>query len=131
MPAYRCEREETHFVAVEPRGTISECAACDVETKKPLWVREHACPACGFTTDRERNAAYNIHIRGLKEAGTGCPESTPAETALQTGTTSVSAKHVVETGSPTLKERTAQAVSLQSGEKVTQSPACTRACVHR
>jgi putative transposase len=33
------------------------------------------------------------------------------ETALPTDTDSVSAKRVVETGSPTLKERTASAVS--------------------
>lgn len=111
MLEYKCEREGTHFVAVDPRGTTKECAACGVETEKPLWVREHACPACGFTADRDWNAAYNILVRGLKKVGTGCPESTPAETALPTGTDSVPAKHVVETGSPTLKERAANAAS--------------------
>jgi putative transposase len=111
MLEYKCEREGTHFVAVNPRGTTKECAACGVETDKPLWVREHSCPACGFTADRDWNAAYNILVRGLKKVGTGCPESTPAETALPTGTHSVPAQRVVETGSPDFKERTAQAVS--------------------
>ena len=80
-------------------------------TDEPLWVREHSCPSCGFSADRDANAGYNILVRGLKQVGTGCPESTPAETALPTRTDSVPAKRVVETGSPTLKERTAKAVS--------------------
>jgi len=105
MLEYKCDREGTHFVTVDPAGTTKECAACGVETNKPLWVREHSCPACGFTADRDANAAYNILVRGLKEVGTGCPESTPAETALPTGTSSVPAQCVVETGSPTLEER--------------------------
>ncbi len=123
MLEYKCEREGTHFVAVGPAGTTKECAACGVETDKPLWVREHSCPSCGFTADRDWNAAYNILVRGLKQVGTGCPESTwfenlrfsssrkakpferPAETALPTGTHSVPAKRVVETGSPICSRR--------------------------
>jgi putative transposase len=107
---YKCEREGTHFVAVNPRGTTKECAACGVETEKPLWVREHACPSCGFEADRDANAAWNILSRGLQDVGVGHPEGTPVETALPVDTP-VSAKRVVETGSPTLKERTASAVS--------------------
>ncbi|MGA9399494.1 MAG: transposase, partial [Haladaptatus sp.] len=57
------------------------------------------------------NAAWNILSRGItKRLGAGRSESTPVETALPVDT-SVSAKRVVETGSPTLKERTASAVS--------------------
>ena len=126
MLEYKCEREGRHFVAVNPRGTTKECASCGVSTEKPLWVREHSCPACGFEADRDANAvvrlrltgskrvafatAWNILSRGLKEVGVGSSESTPVETALPVDT-SVSAKRVVETGSPTLKERTAKAVS--------------------
>ena len=108
---YKCEREGTHFVAVEPAGTTKECASCGVSTEKPLWVREHACPACGFEADRDANAAWNILSRGLDDVGMGHSESTPVETALPTDTDSVSAKRVVEAGSPTLNERTASAVS--------------------
>ena len=111
MLGYKCEREGTHFVAVDPTGTTKECAACGAESNKPLWVREHSCPSCGFTADRDWNAAYNILVRGLNQVGMDCPESTPAETALPTGTDSVPAKRVIETGSPTLKEQTASAVS--------------------
>ena len=108
---YKCEREGTHFVAVDPRGTTKECASCGVLTDKRLWVREHSCPACGFEADRDANAAWNILSRGLSKLGVGHSESTPVETALPTDTDSVSAKRVVEAGSPTLKERTASAVS--------------------
>ncbi|OYR65657.1 RNA-guided endonuclease InsQ/TnpB family protein [Halorubrum ezzemoulense] len=110
MLEYKCEREGTHFVAVNPRGTTKECASCGVKTEKPLWMREHSCPACGFEADRDANAAWNILSRGLEEVGVGYSESTPVETALPVDTP-VSAKRVVETGSPTLKERTASAVS--------------------
>ncbi|MFC7029322.1 RNA-guided endonuclease InsQ/TnpB family protein [Halomicroarcula sp. GCM10025324] len=108
---YKCEREGTHFVAVNPRGTTKECASCSVETDKPLWVREHSCPSCGFEADRDANAAWNIISRGFEEVGMGRSESTPVETALPVDTDSVSAKRVLEAGSPTLKERVASAAS--------------------
>jgi putative transposase len=111
MLEYKCEREGTHFVAVDPRGTTKECASCGISTDKPLWVREHSCPSCGFEADRDLNAALNILSRGLNQVGVVHSESMPVETALPTGTDSVPAKRVVEAGSPALKERTASAVS--------------------
>jgi len=116
MLEYKCEREGTHFVAVEPEGTTKECGSCSVETDKPLWVREHSCPACGFEADRDANAvvrrsltgskiardfatAWNILFCGLQQLGVVHSERTPVETALPTDTCSVSAKRVVEAGS--------------------------------
>ena len=99
---------------MEAKGTTKECASCGVETPKPIWVREHSCPSCGFECDRDANAAINVLQRGFDELGLGWPEDTPVETALPTDTDDfreVSAKRVIETGSPTLKERTASAVS--------------------
>ncbi|MCD2201351.1 transposase [Halobacterium sp. KA-4] len=110
---YKAELYGTHVVQVDAAGTTKECASCGVETDKPIWVREHACPSCGFETDRDANAAMNILQRGFSHPGLGWPESTPVETALPTDTTrveSVSGKRVIETGSPTLNERTASAV---------------------
>ena len=103
---YKGELYGTHVVQVEARGTTKECATCGVETAKPIWVREHSCPSCGFECDRDANAAMNVLQRGFAELGLGWPESTPVETALPTDTTRVSAKCVVETGSPTLNEAT-------------------------
>ncbi|WP_129113743.1 RNA-guided endonuclease InsQ/TnpB family protein [Halegenticoccus tardaugens] len=102
MLEYKCEREGTHFIAVNPRGTTKECAACGVSTDKPLWVHEHYCPACGLEADRDANAAWNILSRGIRRVGAGRSELTPVET-VHPMDTSVSAKRVVETGSPTLK----------------------------
>jgi len=96
MLEYKCEREGTHFVAVEPAGTTKECASCGVSTDKPLWVREHSCPGCGFEADRDANAvvrlrltgskiardfatAWNILSRGLGDVGVVHSESTSSE----------------------------------------------------
>jgi putative transposase len=105
MLSYKCEREGTHFAAVRPHGTTKECARCGAETDKPLWVREHSCPACGFTADRDENAAWNVLQRGVEKIGMGNAKSTPAETVVPTATAfrPVAANHVAETGSPTLK----------------------------
>ena len=128
---YKAELYGCHVVQVEAAGTTKECARCGVETAKPIWVREHSCPSCGFECDRDANAvvrlrltgskiardfatAMNVLQRGFAELGLGWPEDTPVETALPTDTDDfreVSAKRVIETGSPTLKERTASAVS--------------------
>lgn len=62
---YKCEREGTYFVKAEPEGTTQECAECGVAVDKELWVREQSCPTCGFETNRDENAAYNVLQRGL------------------------------------------------------------------
>ena len=100
---YKADLHGTHVVQVEPEGTTKECASCGIETNKPLWVREHSCPACGHTEDRDLNAAKNILNRGLRQIGAGRSESTPMQTALPAFTPqreAVDAKRVVEVGSP-------------------------------
>ena len=118
-----CERHGTkngcHVIEVPPEGTTKRCSQCGCETDKPLWVREHSCPSCGFEADRDYNAALEVKRLGLhqlgiepsaetEDVGQGMAESTPAETALpgDTEATSdtVSPKRVVETGSPCLNE---------------------------
>ena len=98
MLEYKCEREGTHFVAVDPAGTTKECASGGVLTDKLLWVRKRSCPACGFEADRDANAVartdgsgghpktrsvlatvWNILSRGLEDLGAGCSESTSSE----------------------------------------------------
>jgi putative transposase len=79
MLEYKCEREGTHYVPVDPKDTTKECSPCGVKTEKPLWVREHSCPACGFEADRDANAAWNILSRALAKVGVGHSESTSSE----------------------------------------------------
>jgi len=119
------EKNACHIVEVDPRGTTKECASCGVSTWKPLWVREHSCPSCGFELDRDWNASLNVLSRGLEKLGVVHSEETPSEpagsdrvrksprdfrtpveTAVAVDTTNVSANRVVETGSPALKEAT-------------------------
>jgi putative transposase len=102
---YKCKREGAHFVDVDPDGTTKGCARCGVETDKPIWVREHSCPACGFEADRDANAAWNVLSRGLSKLGVGHSELPPVETALAVDTAVVSAKRVVEAGTSFRKER--------------------------
>jgi putative transposase len=99
---YKADLYGCHIKQVEPGGTTKECARCGVETAKPIWVREHSCPSCGFETDRDANAAMNVLQRGFAELGLGWPEETPVETVTATDASrfsEVSASHVVETGS--------------------------------
>lgn len=98
---YKADLHGCHVVQVEARGTTKECASCGVETAKPIWIREHSCPSCGFETNRDANAAMNVLKRGFCELGLGWPEATPVETVTATDTTDfqrVSASHVLETG---------------------------------
>jgi putative transposase len=101
---YKGDLYGTHVVPVDPAGTTKECNQCGVATHKPIWIREHSCPACGHTEDRDLNAAKNVLDRGLEKlfsVGQGLAESTPVETALPPFTSvTVNAKRVVEAGSP-------------------------------
>jgi putative transposase len=104
MLQYKGELYGTHVVQVDPAGTTKECAECGVETEKPVWVREHSCPSCGFEADRDANASYNVLARGLQRLGKGHAEVTPVETATAVETdggssSSVPASRVIETGS--------------------------------
>lgn len=97
---YKAENAGTEVVLVDPKNTSKECSQCGVKTDKKLWQREHSCPSCGYTTDRDYNAAQNI-------LGKGLAEDTPAETATSTEHKDsetifrdVSASCVIETGSP-------------------------------
>jgi len=110
-------------VLVDPAGTTKQCAKCGVETKKPLWVREHSCPSCGFTADRDHNASLEVYQRGLEqlgvefkqsELGLGQSEVTSVETgvsaerrhrdALLANTVVKAESPLREHGSPTLNE---------------------------
>lgn len=112
------EKNGCHVILVPPEGTTKRCVKCGVESKKPLWVREHSCPSCGFETDRDFNAALEVQRLGLlelgvvdkedaQELGQELAESMPAETGISAESRRgdvISARAVVDTGSPTLKE---------------------------
>lgn len=98
---YKAESANTEVVLIDPKDTSKQCSRCGVKTDKKLWQREHSCPSCGYTTDRDYNAAKNILGKGLAE-DTPADTETSAEHKDQNNMRfcDVSASFVVETGSP-------------------------------
>ena len=58
-------------VAVLPQYTSQDCSGCGTRVKKALSVRTHVCPnpKCNLVIDRDENAALNILVKGLNQAG--------------------------------------------------------------
>ena len=48
------------IILVNPNKTSQTCSVCEDITEKDLSVRKHICPQCGYTSDRDVNAARNI-----------------------------------------------------------------------
>ncbi len=65
---YKADLYGCHVKQVEARATTKECASCGVKTAKPIWVREHSCPSCGFECDRDANAVVRLRLTGSKIA---------------------------------------------------------------
>src|SRR5579884_1102551 len=63
----KAEGAGVQIIAVSPHNTTQCCSACGKlpEVKKTLKDRVHCCPFCGYTTDRDRNAAQNVLKLGL------------------------------------------------------------------
>ena len=57
---YKAMEAGVEVVTVNPRNTSQMCNGCGVIVQKNLTVRTHHCPDCGFTVDRDVNAALNI-----------------------------------------------------------------------
>ena len=55
-------------IAVAPQYTSQDCSNCGNTVKKTLSTRTHIC-GCGTILDRDHNAARNILVKGLKQAG--------------------------------------------------------------
>jgi len=66
-------------VAVPPQYTSQDCSGCGTRVKKTLSVRTHVCPnpKCNLVIDRDENAALNILVKGLNQAGLALNLSTP------------------------------------------------------
>ncbi|WP_243095065.1 RNA-guided endonuclease InsQ/TnpB family protein [Thermus thalpophilus] len=50
-------------VGVDPKHTSQDCPVCGHREKRPLWVREFTCPACGTLLHRDVAAAQNVLAR--------------------------------------------------------------------
>lgn len=65
----KAESAGVQFVEVDPKGTSQECSQCGAVVAKELSERQHNCPHCGLSLDRDHNAALNILARA-RQAGT-------------------------------------------------------------
>lgn len=65
---YKAEDECVEVLKVSAYNTSQACNNCGIIVPKSLDIRTHECPHCGFTTDRDVNAALNILCLGLDQA---------------------------------------------------------------
>ncbi len=71
---YKAEEAGIGFKPVNPKYTSQDCSACGHREKKSLSQRVHHCKKCGYTTDRDHNAAINILTLGLqRQVACMCP----------------------------------------------------------
>lgn len=68
-------------IAVPPQYTSQDCSSCGNTVKKTLSTRTHICN-CGATLDRDYNAARNILVKGLKQAGINLNLNTVGHTEI-------------------------------------------------
>jgi putative transposase len=66
---------DCQVIAVPPHNTTQRCSACGQipEVKKTLADRVHVCPFCGYTADRDVNAAQNILALGRSVQASSTP----------------------------------------------------------
>jgi putative transposase len=57
------------LIEVDPRNTSQDCSGCGAKVPKELGDRQHECPHCGLSIDRDLNAARNILHRAGVSAG--------------------------------------------------------------
>lgn len=63
MLRYKAESAGGVVEAVDPRYTSQACSACGSIVAKTLNERRHDCPHCGYSADRDVNAAQNILLK--------------------------------------------------------------------
>ena len=67
---YKSKWEGLPVIYVHPHGTSSRCSICG-ERMKPEENRMLRCSSCGYTVDRDVNAAKNILARALRFGAIG------------------------------------------------------------
>jgi putative transposase len=67
MLRYKAEKAGARLIEVDPYNTSQNCSGCGMKAPKDLADRQHDCPHCGLSIDRDLNAARNI----LSRAGVG------------------------------------------------------------
>ena len=82
---YKAERAGCQVVAIDPAYTTQDCFKCNTRVPKYLSERVHKCHACGYTINRDLNAAFNIRKRAF-DIGWDTPEYTLTEIRASSST---------------------------------------------
>jgi putative transposase len=64
---YKAVRAGVEVITVDPKHTSQVCHECGCIVEKKLSERVHCCPLCGYTVDRDVNAALNILSRSGRD----------------------------------------------------------------
>jgi putative transposase len=70
MLSYKAQSSGRKLIAVDPRNTAQRCSSCGSIVKKGLSDRGHDYPYCGFSSNRDYNAAVNILFVGTEQSET-------------------------------------------------------------
>lgn len=70
--SYKAEEAGRNLIKVDPKNTTKMCSNCGVLIPKTLSQRKHIC-SCGFSMDRDQNAAINILRLGLQSLESESP----------------------------------------------------------
>lgn len=70
--AHKAEEAGVLVLSVNPAFTSQACSECRCLVPKTLSDRMHVCPHCGYTADRDFNAARNILRLGIIQLGLSC-----------------------------------------------------------
>ena len=77
--AFKAKLLGKHTVFVDPWGTTQFCHRCLHWVPKDLATREHACPYCGETLQRDHNSSLIIKWLGIQSRPPTDSGSSPAE----------------------------------------------------
>lgn len=82
---YKAERAGCQVDAINPAYTTQDCFKCNTRVPKDEKERTHKCPVCGYTINRDLNAAFNIRKKAF-DIGWGTPEYTLTEIGTSSST---------------------------------------------
>ena len=82
MLSYKAQRAGRKRIAVDPRNTSQRCYSCGSIVKNGLSDRGHDYPCCGFSSDRDYNAAVDILIVGMEQSETPIEPKPPHHTSV-------------------------------------------------
>jgi putative transposase len=80
--AYKAEEAGRRVITVDPKYTSQDCPVCGHRERRPLWVREFTCPACGTSLHRDV-AMWPLRGTSWRRPGRGLRGGMPSRSELR------------------------------------------------